>query len=372
MRAIIDCRIDEKLVNNYLELNLWGKPCYEYVIDAVIDTRCFSHVILVTESEKIAQNCKGKGLEVIRRFPELDNDIFIISGRAPCISSETIKRAVSEYSGRCLISSRKEGEYGFCRQNVSFLTGIQNNIFNAFCIYFWGGGENYPTFFCVPDKEAVVINSPNEFELALVLKRKQQNRKIVLSMIETRIKEKRKILLTPIEKSICLIGHSQFDQWDVSELGGYNVRNCGISGISSFEYNELILKPQLLDCSADLFLILHGTNDIVEGYTLDEIMESIENTIEYIRNRNACAPLLFLSCIHTNGRMDRNNCIIEKLNTELKTRLKGQVIWIDTSFMNNNYGELDSRYTSDGLHINYTGYEKMKEEIIKIIKEIAR
>lgn len=237
-----------------------------------------------------------------------------------------------------------------------------------------GGVKNEEniTPFNVPDNEAVVVNSVNEFELALILKKKQKNRDIVVSMVKQRIEEKRQILSASNgEKSICLIGHSQFDQWDISEIAGYNVRNCGIAGISSFEYNDFILSPKMLDCQADLFVIMHGTNDIVWDYTVDEIVVSIKETIEYVRNNNISAPVLFLSCIHTNGRMDRSNQVIDKLNAGLKEALEDQVVWIDTSFMDNKYGELDTLYTTDGLHISNAGYEVLKKEIEKVIKEIV-
>lgn len=45
-------------------------------------------------------------------------------------------------------------------------------------------------------------------------------------------------------------------------------------------------------------------------------------------------------------------------------------MWIDTSFMDDKYGDLDTLYTTDGLHINNAGYEVLKTEIEKIVKEI--
>ena len=37
MHCIVDCRVDNDLSNNYLELSLWGKTCYSYVLEAVND-----------------------------------------------------------------------------------------------------------------------------------------------------------------------------------------------------------------------------------------------------------------------------------------------------------------------------------------------
>ena len=223
--------------------------------------------------------------------------------------------------------------------------------------------KNY-VFYPVKNKEGVVINTDNDFELALVLKKKQENRPNVLKMIDRIISEKQKCFREPIkEKSVCLVGHSQFDQWNVDNLAGYKVRNCGVSGISSFEYNEKILKPALLNCEADCFLIMHGTNDIVWDYSINEMIESICKTIEYIKARNCIAPIIFVSCIHVNGRLDRSNARIDKLNENLKKVLEDKVTWIDTSFMDDQYGELKEEYTKDGLHLSDEGYRALRNEI---------
>lgn len=301
-----------------------------YVINAVEKAGCFSHITLVSQSDKIIENCDREGVKTIKKFPGIKGDSFIISGRAPCVSAATIKKAVFEYDGRQMVFACGGNDYYFDNETISSYVGVCDKVFNAFYILAgrpsenskvsfknggqhsiydknkvdlkndfsddldvkvenngWsksvfgrsGGVENKENImlFRVQDKETVVINSVNEFELALVLKKKQQNRDIIAFMVQKRIEEKKRILSAlSTEKSICLIGHSQFDQWNIPEIAGYKVRNCSISGISSFEYNDFILIPNALDCHADLFLIMHGTNDIVWDYTIDEMVLSIK------------------------------------------------------------------------------------------------
>ena len=118
------------------------------------------------------------------------------------------------------------------------------------------------------------------------------------------------------------MGHSQIDNWEIGALCGIPARNCGIRGISSFEYNEYILEKGLLDCVEDCYIVMHGTNDFVHGYSFLEIAMSIMKTVEYIRTRKGEAIIYFLSCISVNGRMDRDNRTIRKLNDFLKGELE--------------------------------------------------
>ena len=63
-----------------------------------------------------------------------------------------------------------------------------------------------------------------------ILKMKQENRPLVLNMIDEIIHEKYKIFAyPPKERSVCLVGHSQLDQWSITELNGFRIRNCAVS-----------------------------------------------------------------------------------------------------------------------------------------------
>jgi len=205
-----------------------------------------------------------------------------------------------------------------------------------------------------------------------ILKQKQINRPFVLKRIDQIINAKKSIFSSPFcKKSVCLIGHSQLDQWQVDVLAGYKVRNCSVSGITSFEYNEKILNNGLLNCNANCFIVMHGTNDVVWDYNISEIVDSIQITIEYIRQRNEKAPIIFLSCLHVNGRFDRSNTRIDELNSQLFLALNAEVIWLDTTFMDNIKGALDENYTTDGLHLTNAGYGMLQNSIEEKMKEIG-
>ena len=53
MNCIIDATKDEK----YLTLGLWGKPVVYYPIRTALDSKLFSNIIVVTESEYVSIYC---------------------------------------------------------------------------------------------------------------------------------------------------------------------------------------------------------------------------------------------------------------------------------------------------------------------------
>ena len=233
---------------------------------------------------------------------------------------------------------------------------------------FWKQQEDYKkaiskirqnkTGYFLNSTESLVVCTKNDFELALVLKKKEQNEKLLLEEIKNRIKEKTEIITYGLEHSVCFVGHSQLDYWEIGSLCGMPVRNCAVRGISSFQYQELILKEELLNCNSDIFMVMHGTNDIVYDYSIDQIVKSILESVFYLQKHNPKAIISFVSCLHTNGRADRSNKKIDQLNTALKPKLEScGVWWIDTVKMDDLFGNLKLEYTKDGLHLSEKGYD---------------
>ena len=137
------------------------------------------------------------------------------------------------------------------------------------------------------------------------------------------------------------------------------VRNCGIAGINSIMYKNLVLDTGLLSCDSKAFIVMHGVNDL--GRSLDMVVNEILDNFRYIRNKNRTAPILFVACIHTNGRMDRTNQAIDAFNTRMFMELPTDVRYVDTSDMDDDFGNMDISCTRDGLHLNPEGYRRLTQ-----------
>lgn len=49
----VDCRVDEQLENNFLTLNLWGKPVFLYVIEELFKIKNNGKIYVLTNSEEV-------------------------------------------------------------------------------------------------------------------------------------------------------------------------------------------------------------------------------------------------------------------------------------------------------------------------------
>ncbi len=357
IECYVDCREDDRLDKDFQTLNLWGKPVFLYVVEQLRKCKYIDKINVVTNSKKITNILSGH--EDIELMSEIDEDAFprmIVSGRAAFLKASTIDNAIIR------AFKMEGGVHSFRRSFVTAEDGVSllgkvEVPCNCFSILF-RRDESYEPFL-LDDSEATVINTKNDFELALVLQRKNDNLKILKKAIQNRIQEKKSVLSDDTRRGVCLIGHSQIDYWTVDSIAGLTVRNCGIAGISSWEYDEYILKEKLLSCAENQYVVMHGTNDIVYDVDIEIVINSIKNTIDYIMRQKPNARIYFIGCIHVNGRMDRSNKKIDCLNSKLKNELKS-VTWIDTQEMDDECGDLKNTYTKDGLHLSDAGYAELE------------
>lgn len=255
-------------------------------------------------------------------------------------------------------------------KNVSFLSGSNKGLLpvNVLAIYSFGDEAFRPL--TLTEKESISLNSVIDFELVLALWRKDEKERLLVQQILSRIAKKQDVLgMQKCRDGICMIGHSQIDQWSIESLNGRTVYNAGISGISSFEYNTYILEQNRLSVGCDYYIVMHGTNDIVGRHTLSEIGVSILKTIDYIYRGNPNARILFLGCAHVNGRLDRNNRDIDKFNSFIKEVLPDRVQYLNMDFLDDCFGNISAENTKDGLHFNEKAYAQIVDKVCTVLKE---
>lgn len=325
MNCIIDGTVDEK----YLSLGLWGKPVVCYPISNALESECFESVYVVTKSEYIEYLIKEfyrEEIVVLRDFPELG---LIIDGRAANITKESIQKAVVFVDSNQLA-----------------------NIFD----------------FCNNPEEIVLVDNSNNFELSIVLCKKRNKPQWLRKMILDRIIEKEDVLLNPYTtKEICLVGHSQLEQWEVESLCGLKARNCGISGITTREYIDDIIDIGKLNFGLGSILVLLGINDIATNKTVNAIAEDIFELLDKIRWKTS-SPVFYLESLHINGRLDRDNNKVDELNEIVKKNIPSKIKWISTRDMDDPYGNLNYKYTIDGLHLNELGYKELRKIIEREVR----
>ena len=161
---------------------------------------------------------------------------------------------------------------------------------------------------------------------------------------------------------ITLIGHSLFDMWGdlpdgTPSLAGKSVANLGISGVSTRQYLDVVVRPGYIQHLGQTVFLFLGVNDIVK------------ETEEILRRLQKVAPnsrYFLLEATPVNNIPTVDNPEIHQLNAYLQEHCPAGLTFVPTqSFFMNKEGKLDLELCTDGLHFNPRGYERLTQILLE-------
>lgn len=415
--AIIPARSGSKGLPNKNILMLLDRPLMAYTIDAAINSGVFDRVIVSTDSLEYKIIAEQYGAEVIIRNKELSSDsatsfmviedvldkyrgydyFVLLQPTSPFRNSEHIKNAVENFenidNAKFLVSMTESSKSSDLIKPIDNSLSLKN-FDNDFSNYrrqntkeyypngaiFIGYVEEYlrrkhffgeGSFAYIMNKEdSIDIDDRLDFEMAILIQNKRLKKINLDNAIIKRINEKKKLFQSV--QPITLIGHSIFDYWNITKLGGMGVNNLGIAGIDSKRYYEYILEKNLITCVGDNVLLFLGTNDIViEGWKARHTIEWTEKIIYKLKDINPNVVVYVLSVPPVVGRIDRTNKLINELNISMQRHFSSlkNIVWtpLSSSFYDR-FGNLNNKYTYDGLHFTQLAYQQLENDILDILK----
>lgn len=175
---------------------------------------------------------------------------------------------------------------------------------------------------------------------------------------------------------IVFLGNSITDGCEWAELfGDARVRNRGISGDQTRWMLDR-LDPIIAGKPAKVFLMI-GINDLAVGVTPETIAANVRRILERFRAETPATQLYVQSLLPVNGvaftkfgnhykhsaEIGPTNRLLEALCSELG------VAYVDVgAALSDSDGNLDVRYTNDGLHLTGAGYLAWKSVVEPYVK----
>ena len=415
--AIIPARSGSKGLVNKNILMLLDKPILAYTIEAAIQSEKFIKVIVSTDSLEYKEIAEKYGAEVVMRGEELSNDsatsymvikdilgknlgieydyFMLLQPTSPFRNYQHINESIEKFEknisnydflvsmtetskASTLIKPIEEDE-SLKHYDLDFSNYKRQNYKEYYPngAIFIGKNKEYlerkhffgkkSLAYFMNKADSIDIDDRLDFEFAILLMSMKQKEKQLLKNIENRIEEKKENF-NKVE-DITLIGHSIFDNWGIEVLQGYKVNNLGIRGINTIQYNNMIFEKELIKNIGKYVFLMAGTNDIViNNWKKEDTLLWINESIRYIEEMNRNTKIFFLEVPKVISRADRNNKIIEELNTYLKDNLESRIEYISLEKLEDKFGNLKLEYTYDGLHFNEKGYQKLLEILQEEIK----
>ena len=180
---------------------------------------------------------------------------------------------------------------------------------------------------------------------------------------------------TEFEKTadITLIGHSLFDMWGdlpdgTPSLAGKSVANLGISGVSTRQYLDVVVRPGYIQHLGQTVFLFLGVNDIVKepDYSPMQVMSWLEEILRRLQKVAPNSRYFLLEATPVNNIPTVDNSEIHQLNAYLQEHCPAGLTFVPTqSFFMNKEGKLDLELCTDGLHFNPRGYERLTQILLE-------
>ena len=173
-----------------------------------------------------------------------------------------------------------------------------------------------------------------------------------------------------LKEQVIVVGDSIIEQFNLSKFfPDLVIYNHGISGDESNDLLETIFRRAIKYKPKKLFISI-GTNDIGNSRrSVKEIYKNIISMVEEVKSRSKDTEIHLVSVIPVNTANkdfivreyvdSRDNFDINLLNYYLRNySRKIHIKFVDISKgLKNSIEQLDLDYTTDGLHLNESGYQ---------------
>ena len=187
--------------------------------------------------------------------------------------------------------------------------------------------------------------------------------------IQTKYRELNQISV--LEPDMIFIGDSIVEYYPLQELFGTakTIVNRGIRGYLILDN----LDVHLYGDAVDQIVFLIGTNDIGKDIPINEALDNLERVIQSIARDYPLSQIKLLSILPVNEGEKYKQTVYIRTNEKIREwnqayeALVSAYMQVDFvpiyDSLTDSEGQLQSAYTTDGLHLSVAGYQALSEAL---------
>ena len=177
-----------------------------------------------------------------------------------------------------------------------------------------------------------------------------------------------------VEPDILFIGDSIVEYYPLQELFGTSktIVNRGIRGYQTGLLLEN-LDAHLYGGAVDKIVLLIGTNDIGKDVPMNDALDNLERVIQSIVRDYPLSQIKLLSILPVNEGEKYKQTVYIRTNEKIREwnqayeALASAYMQVDFvpiyDSLTDSEGQLQSVYTTDGLHLSVAGYQALSEAL---------
>ena len=190
--------------------------------------------------------------------------------------------------------------------------------------------------------------------------------------IQTKYRELNQISL--LEPDMIFIGDSIVEYYPLQELLG-TVKTIVNRGIRGYQTRLLLenLDAHLYGDAVDQIVLLIGTNDIGKDIPMNEALDNLEGVIQSLNRDYPLSQIKLVSILPVNEGEEYKQTVYIRTNEKIREwnqayeALASAYMQVDFvpiyDSLTDSEGQLQSTYTTDGLHLSVAGYQALSEAL---------
>ena len=190
--------------------------------------------------------------------------------------------------------------------------------------------------------------------------------------IQTKYRELNQISL--LEPDMIFIGDSIVEYYPLQELLG-TAKTIVNRGIRGYQTGFLLdnLDSHLYGDAVDQIVLLIGTNDIGKDIPMNDALDNLERVIQSIARDYPLSQIKLVSILPVNEGEEYKQTVYIRTNEKIREwnqayeALASAYMQVDFlpiyDSLTDSEGQLQSAYTTDGLHLSVAGYQALSEAL---------
>ena len=190
--------------------------------------------------------------------------------------------------------------------------------------------------------------------------------------IQTKYRELNQVSV--IEPDIIFIGDSIVEYYPFQELLG-TAKTIVNRGIRGYQTGLLLdnLDTHLYGDAVDQIVLLIGTNDIGKDIPMNDALDNLEGVIQSLNRDYPLSQIKLVSILPVNEGEKYKQTVYIRTNEKIRKwnqayeALASAYMQVDFlpiyDSLTDSEGQLQSAYTTDGLHLSVAGYQALSEAL---------
>jgi len=190
--------------------------------------------------------------------------------------------------------------------------------------------------------------------------------------IQTKYRELNEISL--LEPDMIFIGDSIVEYYPLQELLG-TAKTIVNRGIRGYQTGLLLdnLDAHLYGDAVDQIVLLIGTNDIGKDIPMNDALDNLEGVIQSLNRDYPLSQIKLVSILPVNEGEEYKQTVYIRTNEKIREwnqayeALASAYMQVDFvpiyDSLTDSKGQLQSAYTTDGLHLSVAGYQALSDAL---------